>query len=103
MPLPQRMGRIGIALVFFLFGGSVALAQKTFLGVPCTKDCSGHQAGYAWAQKKSITHLDQCRGRSRSFVEGCLSWVAHHSAQPPSASQFSDKNSAMPAPGAYGN
>jgi pyrimidine deaminase RibD-like protein len=28
------------------------LDELTFLGSQCTKDCSGHRAGYAWSQRK---------------------------------------------------
>ena len=28
------------------------LNELNFLGSPCTKDCSGHRAGYAWSQAK---------------------------------------------------
>jgi pyrimidine deaminase RibD-like protein len=28
------------------------LDELSFLGSPCTKDCSGHRAGYEWAQRK---------------------------------------------------
>jgi hypothetical protein len=28
------------------------LNELSFLGSPCTKDCSGHRAGYAWSQRK---------------------------------------------------
>jgi pyrimidine deaminase RibD-like protein len=28
------------------------LDELNFLGSPCTKDCSGHRAGYAWSQRK---------------------------------------------------
>jgi pyrimidine deaminase RibD-like protein len=28
------------------------LDELTFLGSPCTKDCSGHRAGYAWSQSR---------------------------------------------------
>jgi pyrimidine deaminase RibD-like protein len=28
------------------------LNELEFLGSPCTKDCSGHRAGYAWSQSK---------------------------------------------------
>jgi len=27
------------------------LDELTFLGSECTKDCSGHRAGYAWSQR----------------------------------------------------
>jgi pyrimidine deaminase RibD-like protein len=28
------------------------LTELSFLGSPCTKDCSGHRAGYAWSQSR---------------------------------------------------
>jgi hypothetical protein len=28
------------------------LEELSFLGSECTKDCSGHRAGYAWSQSK---------------------------------------------------
>jgi hypothetical protein len=46
----------------------------TYKGYPCTKDCSGHMAGDAWAEKKGITSANQCPpGWSNSFWEGCKS------------------------------
>ena len=42
--------------------------ELTFHGRPCTKDCSGHKAGYAWAQKNQITQ--QTNGPSNSFNNG---------------------------------
>lgn len=44
-------------------------------GVPCTKDCSGHEAGYNWAKAKNITDPKQCGGNSNSFNEGCRVWA----------------------------
>jgi pyrimidine deaminase RibD-like protein len=29
-----------------------SLNELNFLGSPCTRDCSGHRAGYAWSQSK---------------------------------------------------
>lgn len=57
-----------------------ALAAE-FKGSPCTKDCSGHKAGYAWAAKKSITDPGDCRGRSESFVKGCRIYAEEQSAK----------------------
>ena len=37
----------------------------------CTEDCSGHEAGYAWAEAKGIDDPGDCRGKSQSFIEGC--------------------------------
>ena len=30
----------------------VKLDELTFLGSPCTRDCSGHRAGYRWYKQK---------------------------------------------------
>lgn len=44
----------------------------TFRGYPCVGDCSGHRAGYEWAEENEITDSDQCSEKSESFYEGCL-------------------------------
>lgn len=51
-------------------------SAESFKGYPCTQDCSGHEAGYAWAQRKGISDAADCRGNSNSFIEGCLAAVA---------------------------
>ncbi len=48
---------------------------KTFHGYVCTKDCSGHRAGYAWAEENGIDDTGDCRGNSNSFIEGCMAYV----------------------------
>lgn len=50
-------------------------SQKTYKGYECTGDCSGHKAGYDWAQRKGITDPGDCGGNSSSFIEGCKSYV----------------------------
>lgn len=47
----------------------------TFAGQGCTQDCSGHEAGYAWAEEKGITDPDHCGGKSWSFIEGCMAYA----------------------------
>jgi len=48
----------------------------TYRGYPCTKDCSGHKAGYEWAKLKGITHPGECPyDASNSFWEGCKSYA----------------------------
>lgn len=37
----------------------------------CTEDCSGHEAGFAWAQEHDFTDAADCGGNSQSFIEGC--------------------------------
>lgn len=41
----------------------------------CTQDCSGHDAGYQWAEDNEITDPDDCGGKSWSFEEGCRSFA----------------------------
>jgi hypothetical protein len=48
---------------------------KTFNDYECTEDCSGHQAGYDWADNQGIDDEDDCGGNSESFIEGCKSYV----------------------------
>ncbi|TPI65050.1 hypothetical protein FJ417_00270 [Mesorhizobium sp. B3-1-7] len=52
-----------------------AMAQQTFDGYDCTADCSGHQAGYDWAERNGISDPSHCDGNSRSFNEGCQAYV----------------------------
>jgi hypothetical protein len=41
----------------------------------CTSDCSGHEAGYAWAEENEIVDPDDCGGKSVSFIEGCQAYA----------------------------
>ena len=49
--------------------------EDTFHGYTCTDDCSGHQAGYDWAETNDITDPDDCSGNSQSFIEGCQAYA----------------------------
>ena len=42
------------------------LDELNFLGSECTKDCSGHRAGYAWSKRKGTVP----NSRSPSFNKG---------------------------------
>ncbi len=44
-------------------------------GYGCTEDCSGHDAGYAWAEENDVTDEGDCGGNSWSFQEGCVAYV----------------------------
>lgn len=53
---------------------------NTFAGYECTEDCSGHEAGYAWAEEHGISDGDECdaageHSNSPSFAEGCHAYV----------------------------
>jgi len=45
------------------------LAELTYSGSPCTKDCGGHDAGYNYALKRKQTV--GCSTASASFNKGC--------------------------------
>lgn len=67
----------------FVFIGIVALwlpalptaMAQTFHDYPCTVDCSGHKAGYEWAEDQGIKYEGDCSGNSNSFIEGCYAYV----------------------------
>lgn len=48
---------------------------NTFNGYDCTEDCSGHEAGYEWAEENDISDGYDCDGNFNSFNEGCMSYV----------------------------
>ena len=67
-----------LALPLALMCISDTRAQE-FHGVPCRGDCSGHEAGYAWARQRDITREGQCeRTSSESFYEGCIAWAREY-------------------------
>lgn len=53
--------------------------QPSFYGYECTEDCSGHKAGYNWAEEKGITDPWDCSGKSNSFIEGCKAYAGEYS------------------------
>jgi|ERR1700677_419819 len=55
-------------------------APRSFAGYECKYDCSGHQAGYEWAEEHGITDGEACdaageHSNSPSFAEGCHAYV----------------------------
>ena len=50
----------------------------TFFGSPCTKDCSGHRAGYEWAKRKGA--VTRPNSSSNSFNNGAEIRIKHHNA-----------------------
>ncbi|WP_245463875.1 hypothetical protein [Rhizobium sp. NXC24] len=62
------------AVGFLCVGVHIADAQ-TFGGNDCTEDCSGHKAGYEWAERNAVTDESDCGGNSTSFEEGCKTFV----------------------------
>ena len=54
----------------------------TFHGYDCTEDCSGHEAGYQWAEEHEINDPDDCSGNSQSFIEGCQAYAEEQGESP---------------------
>jgi hypothetical protein len=59
---------------------SEAVEPDSFAGHECTIDCSGHEAGYRWAEENDIDDEDVCdtaaeHSNSPSFGEGCKAYV----------------------------
>lgn len=69
MELVEKLERNGYDTAHML-----SAEQQTFHGYSCTDDCSGHQAGYDWAEENSIYDPDDCSGNSESFIEGCRAY-----------------------------
>lgn len=46
----------------------------------CTDDCSGHDAGWSWAEENGLTDPDECGGNSMSFEEGCIAYAEEQQA-----------------------
>ena len=53
--------------------GREQLRELQFLGSTCTKDCSGHRAGYNWSKRKGLVHAASW---SPSFNKGAALAVA---------------------------
>jgi hypothetical protein len=66
-----------IILVVAVIAATGEARAREFGGHDCTDDCSGHAAGYRWAETRSITDDAGCplRGDATSFYEGCLVYV----------------------------
>lgn len=90
----SRLGKVLIVLAALVFIGWLASSseqspasqehlqagRETFHGYDCTIDCSGHEAGYDWAEEHGITDGDDCdtageHSNSPSFAEGCHAYV----------------------------
>ena len=71
---------LGAAIVILI--APLCNAQdRQFGGYDCTDDCSGHKAGYEWAESKSIADPTTCMNvlirspNSTSFAEGCQAYT----------------------------
>jgi hypothetical protein len=73
--IAMRPAAITIGFALLIVTGDAR--AREFGGYDCSDDCSGHAAGYRWAEAHGITNESDCplRGRALSFCEGCLVYV----------------------------
>ena len=70
-----------------------------FKGQACSADCSGHVAGYLWAEERDVSKDKECSGESQSFIEGCEQYVSEKLSE---LDQQSDTDEPC-TPGRFGN
>lgn len=95
VPLRRRQMNSKVTLSFSVLLVVIALstnvrAEDYFNGYPCIEDCSGHEAGYKWAEQKDISDPDGCGGNSQSFIEGCRSYVEQQASDQQEDNEDSD-------------
>jgi hypothetical protein len=68
---------LALAILLPITLAHTASAQaQTFGDFDCTVDCSGHEAGYNWADPHGIDNEEDCPdGNSQSFHEGCIAYT----------------------------
>lgn len=64
-----------VLLPYVLIFGIATANAATFDGDTCLGDCSGHQAGYDWAEQNGIDDESSCSTPSTSFNQGCESYI----------------------------
>jgi len=70
---------------------------ETFSGYDCTDDCSGHKAGFRWAEEKGIVDEGDCdaagdHSSASSFAEGCKAYINDSSETEDNDHDSSDDN-----------
>lgn len=67
---------LGATLFWPAASSPLAAQDRTFGDYDCTDDCSGHAAGYRWAERRGVQDASECPyGNSNSFYEGCLAYA----------------------------
>ena len=66
-----------LACLFAILLPTMEASAHDFGGYDCSDNCSGHAAGYRWAEAHGIASEADCplRGAAFSLSEGCLVYV----------------------------
>ncbi len=81
MPITRSVFFAAITSIVVIFMFNAESLARTFGDNECTDDCSGHKAGYEWAQARGITDASTCESilsrspNSASFSEGCVTYT----------------------------
>lgn len=57
------------------------ITELKFMGSTCTKDCTGHAAGFKWGKDHNIRNPQDCTSHSISFNNGCALAAINHQAR----------------------
>jgi hypothetical protein len=74
------MKTVYVMLLLVSMLGITTSNAATFDGNTCLGDCSGHQAGYDWAEQNDVNDESSCSTPSASFNQGCESYVEENAA-----------------------
>jgi hypothetical protein len=94
------MRRAGIIICLAMLIVASEAHAREFGSYDCSDDCSGHAAGYRWAEAHAISSDSDCplRGRAISVYEGCLVYVADPSRGAPMRTMTGTKSIIDPKP-----
>lgn len=80
-PTPATSVRLDIPAGYFRAPNpSIKMASPIATGNDCPSDCVNFDSGYAWAEKLRLSRPEQCQGRGRPFVSGCLTYITEQGA-----------------------
>lgn len=72
---PPASVRLDFPPGYFAAKSAAAPQKASAAQDDCTSHCTNFDDGYAWAQARNFKAEEQCHGRSRAFVEGCMIYV----------------------------
>ena len=81
----------GLLFSLLLLTLSPHVLAITYRNYECTDDCSGHEAGYNWAEANDIDDDSYCNTESSSFNEGCASYVEENAGSESSYNEDEDE------------
>jgi hypothetical protein len=78
---PQASVRLDFPPGYFAAKPASPKIEARTAGDNCTSNCVNFDDGYAWAEGRKFKKEEQCRGPSRAFVEGCMTYITERKRQ----------------------